>query len=205
MTGDSASESLGEMMSRSMPESSSVLHVLDLAAVRVRRVREDHAEVRVTGRLGHDLVPHVDAPRLGEVRQRDADDVVERRTRPWPDWRHEARTSRQERETSPAGAHGHHASPPFRYSTGRPAEHPLEGAAEVVLALVADRLGDLVHLHRRVAHDLHGLVDAHAGEVVDEGEARLQLQEPAEIPGADLRGGGHFLQGEVGSPKCASM
>ncbi len=53
------------------------VHVLDLAAVGVGGVGEHDAQVPVVPRLGHDLVAHVDAPRLGEVGQGHADHVVE--------------------------------------------------------------------------------------------------------------------------------
>jgi hypothetical protein len=51
-------------------------HVLDLAAAGISGVREHHAQVLVARGLALDLLAHVDAPGLGEVRERDADHVL---------------------------------------------------------------------------------------------------------------------------------
>jgi hypothetical protein len=96
------------------------VHVLDLAAVRIRRIREDDPQVAVARRLGVDLVPHADAPRLGEVGHGDTDDVVEglgiMQGRAAGRKEQEER-GQEERETRQANRRNLHV-PPFRNSTG---------------------------------------------------------------------------------------
>ena len=65
--------------------------------------------------------------------------------------------------------------------------HPLEGGGEIGDVLIAHLLSDLIDLGAAVPQQLHGLMDAAAGEIVEQGVVRLPLEDVAQMALADAK------------------